>query len=263
MASIISAGTTSATALNMSADTSGVLQLASNNGTVALTVNTSQQVGVGTASPANLFHVSTSTAANTKFEQTSTGANYLTLRSNGADKAFIGLENSSGTGLFGGGTAYGLSLGTTGAAGIAFAVNNSVVSRFDSSGIFSTGNQICIGGMYTYGNGGYFSLGSGGQNYDILVATNWGADDKILIEWSYQWNAGQGGTFGIGSIYQRYDNAATYFIKVAESTSSPIGSCSAYTSGSNLYFRVTSSGGINGYWFVRTSTYLASTLNNF
>lgn len=51
MASIVSAGTTSATALNMSADTSGVLQLASNNGTVALTVDTSQNVGIGTSSP--------------------------------------------------------------------------------------------------------------------------------------------------------------------------------------------------------------------
>lgn len=43
MASIVSAGTTSATALNMSADTTGVLQLASNNGTVGLTLGTSQQ----------------------------------------------------------------------------------------------------------------------------------------------------------------------------------------------------------------------------
>jgi len=46
MASIVSAGTTSSTALNMSADTSGVLQLASNNGTTAVTIDTSQQVGV-------------------------------------------------------------------------------------------------------------------------------------------------------------------------------------------------------------------------
>jgi hypothetical protein len=50
MASIVSAGTTSATALNMSADTTGILQLASNNGTVALTVDTSQNIGVGTTS---------------------------------------------------------------------------------------------------------------------------------------------------------------------------------------------------------------------
>ena len=51
MASIVSAGTTSATALNMSADTTGILQLASNNGTVALTVDTSQNVGIGTSTP--------------------------------------------------------------------------------------------------------------------------------------------------------------------------------------------------------------------
>ena len=44
MATIISAGTTTSTALNMSADTSGVLQLASNNGQTAMTVNTDQSV---------------------------------------------------------------------------------------------------------------------------------------------------------------------------------------------------------------------------
>jgi hypothetical protein len=47
MASIVSAGTTSGTALNMSGDTSGVLQLASNNGTTAVTIDTSQNVGIG------------------------------------------------------------------------------------------------------------------------------------------------------------------------------------------------------------------------
>jgi hypothetical protein len=51
MASIISAGTTSGTALNMAGDTSGVLQLATNGSTTALTINTSQNVGIGTTSP--------------------------------------------------------------------------------------------------------------------------------------------------------------------------------------------------------------------
>lgn len=52
MASILSAGTTSNTALNLSADTSGVLQLATNGTTTAVTIDTSQNVGIGTASPA-------------------------------------------------------------------------------------------------------------------------------------------------------------------------------------------------------------------
>jgi hypothetical protein len=67
MASIVSAGTTSATALNMSADTTGVLQLASNNGTVALTVSTGQNVGVGTASPSRKFVVSNAGAQGFEF----------------------------------------------------------------------------------------------------------------------------------------------------------------------------------------------------
>ena len=48
MASIISAGTTSGTSLNLSGDTSGVLQLASNGSTTAVTINTAQKVGIGT-----------------------------------------------------------------------------------------------------------------------------------------------------------------------------------------------------------------------
>jgi len=49
MASIISAGTSTGTALNLTGDTSGILQLASNNGTVGLTMDTSQNVGIGTS----------------------------------------------------------------------------------------------------------------------------------------------------------------------------------------------------------------------
>ena len=57
MASIISAGTTSGTSLNLSGDTSGVLQLASNGSTTAVTINTSQNVGIGTASPTEKLSV--------------------------------------------------------------------------------------------------------------------------------------------------------------------------------------------------------------
>jgi hypothetical protein len=66
MASIISAGTTSGTALNMAGDTSGVLQLATNGSTTALTIDTSQNVGIGTASPtAKLQANVTSAGSNT------------------------------------------------------------------------------------------------------------------------------------------------------------------------------------------------------
>jgi hypothetical protein len=72
--SILSAGTTNSTALNLTADTSGSLILASNNGTTAITVDTSQRVGIGTASPANKLHVSDTTTSTVKTRtQASTG----------------------------------------------------------------------------------------------------------------------------------------------------------------------------------------------
>jgi hypothetical protein len=49
MASIINATTTNG--LSTSADNSGSLQLATNNGTTAVTIDTSQNVGIGTSSP--------------------------------------------------------------------------------------------------------------------------------------------------------------------------------------------------------------------
>jgi hypothetical protein len=64
MASIISAGTTSGTALNMAGDTSGVLQLATNGSTTAITIDTSQNVGIGTSSPSAKLDVSAGTNLN-------------------------------------------------------------------------------------------------------------------------------------------------------------------------------------------------------
>ncbi len=56
MPSIINA--TTSTGLVTTADNSGSLQLATNNGTTAVTIDTSQNVGVGTTSPAVKFEVS-------------------------------------------------------------------------------------------------------------------------------------------------------------------------------------------------------------
>jgi hypothetical protein len=57
MASIISAGTTSGTALNMAGDTSGEFQIATNGSTTAITINTAQNVGIGTDSPSAKLNV--------------------------------------------------------------------------------------------------------------------------------------------------------------------------------------------------------------
>jgi len=96
MASIVSAGTTSATALNMSADTTGILQLASNNGTVAVTVNASQNVGIGTTSPTSKLIVN-SGANTTVAGFNSTGSSAFIGMANSGATTFIGNDSTSGS----------------------------------------------------------------------------------------------------------------------------------------------------------------------
>jgi hypothetical protein len=57
MASTIAAGTTSGTAIAIAGDTSGVLQLQTNGTTAAVTIDTSQNVGIGVTSPTARLHV--------------------------------------------------------------------------------------------------------------------------------------------------------------------------------------------------------------
>ena len=98
MASIISAGTTSGTSLNLSGDTSGVLQLASNGSTTAVTIDTSQNVGIGTASPSTKLQVvgttkigATGTNGVLQLARTSDGATITTFQTDGTS----GIINSA------------------------------------------------------------------------------------------------------------------------------------------------------------------------
>jgi hypothetical protein len=80
MASIINATTT--TGLVSSADNSGSLQLATNNGTTAVTIDTSQNVGIGTASPSRRLTVSgkaqfTSTTSSNEIYLSDTGSSSI------------------------------------------------------------------------------------------------------------------------------------------------------------------------------------------
>jgi hypothetical protein len=154
MASILSAGTTSATALNMSADTSGILQLASNNGTVALTVNTSQNVGIGIANPDVKLAISSGATLNS-FRTVTTGTNTYTPTAStslvnanwfaqgvGASGACTGIRFSQGANfeLFLGGVQE-----TGGAAAFVFQGFNGT-SYEERMRIESTGN-VGIGGL--------------------------------------------------------------------------------------------------------------------
>ena len=131
MASILSAGTTTATSMVHTADTSGVLQLASNNGTVAVTIGTNQYVGINTASPASLLTVN-NTGGGTGIRLTGSGTatQYIDITSTGGDLT-LGLDNSVG-GLTG--YAYGAVVGSYANTALSFVTNSVVRGVFDTSG---------------------------------------------------------------------------------------------------------------------------------
>jgi len=98
MASILSAGTTSGTALNMSGDTSGVLQLATNGTTTALTLDASQNATfAGTLTTTGITNSGVATGA--RFNPTGSSvtgngmylpaANSLGLSTNGTNAVYI------------------------------------------------------------------------------------------------------------------------------------------------------------------------------
>lgn len=169
MASIVSAGTTSATALNMSADTSGVLQLASNNGTVALTVATSQYIGIGLTTPYAPLHVAGTIKVST-----------------GNAQGILGLGEGAGTtvnvGIWRGAanapTSDGNYLNLGGYEGIVFAASAAAIgSQTERMRLVSTG-QVLVGtnsitssdqnGTLLYVNSG---MVAGGQKFSANTAS--------------------------------------------------------------------------------------------
>jgi len=96
MASTISAGTTSGTAIAIAGDTSGQLQLQTNGTTTAVTITTAQNVGIGTSSPTRNLTVY-GTNATIAVQNSTTGATSsdgMLIQQSGNDAYLWNLENS-------------------------------------------------------------------------------------------------------------------------------------------------------------------------
>ena len=92
MASQINASNSGFGGIVSTGDSSGVLQLQT-VGTTAITVDTSQNVGIGTTSPSARLHVSASLDETARF--TSSGNPYISLYSNATRRGYIQFDSTS------------------------------------------------------------------------------------------------------------------------------------------------------------------------
>jgi hypothetical protein len=99
MSSKIIAGTTSGTALNMSADTSGILEIQTGSGpTSAVTVNASQNVGIGTTNPTFKLDTQSTNSALANFQLTSGTNAYMYLQDTA--RSFAMFSNNGTWGIY-------------------------------------------------------------------------------------------------------------------------------------------------------------------
>jgi len=181
MASIISAGTTSGTSLNLSADTSGVLQLATNGTTTAVTIDTSQNVGVGTSSPASKLHISGGSTNIARVDGSSSGGAWAVMR---AGSITGGMYN---TGAILGNTTSGLGLFAETGYDIRFYTNGTTTERMriTSGGdvLFPYNTAIAwnsTANQYIQADSNAIYLGTANE-YRILISTNGNATFKNNI----------------------------------------------------------------------------------
>ena len=177
MASTISAGTTTTTALVYSADTSGVLQLQTNGTTTAVTIDTSQRVLIGTTSGSYGLVVGT-------------GATDLRAQINGSTQYQLQLVNGSNSGFW---------IGSPSADAMAFSRGDGVErARIDSSGnllVGTTNSSTTAGNGFKINPNG---IGTGITQIGIVGASSDNGQGTYSLYSStlsqYQFYVGYGGT---------------------------------------------------------------------
>jgi len=190
MASTINASTT--LGLISTADTSGVLQLQTAN-TAALTINASQNVGVGTASPANKLHVN-GTGDSGRFQGTSRSL-YIATDTNAS--AIWNGAGQTGEGVYLNAASNQLDLYT----------NSTVKVRIDASGNLGLGvtpsastlSGIIEGGYGTFGltsSIGVALAGNAYYNSGWKYKASSTATLQLQDSGGFKWNVAASGTAG-------------------------------------------------------------------
>ena len=205
MASILNATTSSG--LVTSADNSGSLQLATNNGTTAVTIDTSQNVGIGTASPAVKLDVNSSAVGGNvaTFRSTATNGGYVFFQGSGSSPTatgYIGAASKLNTG--GSVTDFGM----TAVTNLVFGTNDGTERMRITSGgdLYIGGTTGTYGSRLTLFSGGGSNViesrqtGSGTQYHVIYMNSN-GAVGSVTT-------TGSATSFNTSSDYRLKENIA-------------------------------------------------------
>ena len=162
---------------------SGVLNFAITSAP-KMTIANNGNVGIGTASPATLLHLSSASAAYQLRLESTTGTNaaYLGFKNTGG-QYYIGADNSAGSGLFvTGGSAYAFSIVAEGSRDIILGNNNTERMRIDSSGqtfTISTGTAFSAGVTASAGTSTAIYVGRYGG-----TAGNFNSGTVSYVVWS-------------------------------------------------------------------------------
>jgi hypothetical protein len=187
---------------NVTVNSSGGSITATTAGTAAVTIDTSQNVGIGTASPAVKLHVTTSAGELARFNASTAGtAHVLITNSNGTTEGLkLAYTNSDGSAFLG--TIYNAYLG--------FITANTERMRIDDSGNLlvgttsSGGNKMVVSGA-TGGTAVLGAINSTGSGNQFGISSSLGSTANNTSSAHFQ-----GGTSGAGNWYL-FGNGTTSF----------------------------------------------------
>jgi hypothetical protein len=180
MPSIISTKTSGGGGIAVTGDTSGVMELASANGTTAVTIDTSQNVGVGTASPTEKLSVN----GNISASGTVTGTNLMYLST---DQSVTGQKtfpsSNSGIATATGGLNTIQIFGAGGAAMMTFHRPGAFATYFgiDSDNVLKVGGWSLGGAAYPLLYSGSSTAPGGAPVYACRAWVNFNGTGSVAI----------------------------------------------------------------------------------
>jgi hypothetical protein len=208
MSSILNATTSSG--LVTSADNSGSLQLATNNGTTAVTIDTSQNVGIGTSSPASKLAILESTNGNSilNLRNTNAGSSATSILALGNDSAlnaaYIVLNSSTNSS---GGTGNSLNITNGLNAPMTFATNGTERMRINAGG------EVQINTTSDLASTAFLQIAYDGGANNAMVIKNNGVYSSYTVNFLNSSSVSAGGIFMTGSNSVSYVTSSDYRLK--------------------------------------------------